>query len=352
MDKTILHYYTNYNFPNAKKLYDILKSHNVKNITHAQINKFSKKQKENQLIKIIPEYKRDYGHITAMKPNEEWQIDITVMRYSKKNDGYKYLFFVCDIFTRKLFSISMKTKDIKDTSRALEILIKKYEAPIIISSDNDSSFTGVEFQKILKKYNIIHNTNIKGDHFALGVIDRATRTIKTILNKYYLRNNTTRWIDIIDDLIDQYNDTPHRAILNLTPNEVDKSLFNLKLITYLNARKSLKNSSISDLSIGKKVRIKIKGQFDKGTDPVFSDTIYIVKNVMGKTITLEGGRVVKRSNLLMLPDDYEDIQPDDSNVVKRARKKQRVESKLKQVGMNEDNIITSKRQHKPNKKYT
>jgi hypothetical protein len=62
------------------------------------------------------------------------------------------------------------------------------------------------------EYDIIHNTVIaRDDHKALGIIDRFALTLKTILNKLYIRKKNTNWIDDIYDVIDRYNNTPHSS---------------------------------------------------------------------------------------------------------------------------------------------
>ena len=52
-------------------------------------------------------------------------------------------------------------------------------------SDNDSSFLGSEFQKVLVKHDIHHDPNAVGDHNALGIIDNFAKRIKRILTAYF-----------------------------------------------------------------------------------------------------------------------------------------------------------------------
>ena len=74
--------------------------------------------------------------------------------------------------------------------------------PHVISTDNDTAYTGADFQLVCKKFNIIHQTNVKDDHHALGIIDRFARTTKMIFSTMFLRNKNNNWVDKLDKNID------------------------------------------------------------------------------------------------------------------------------------------------------
>jgi hypothetical protein len=61
-------------------------------------------------------------------------------------------------------------------------------------SDNDKAYEGKEFNNILKKYDILLNENVIGDHNALGIIDRFARTLKTILSHKFINEQNHYWI--------------------------------------------------------------------------------------------------------------------------------------------------------------
>ena len=349
MDDIIDKYYVEFNFPNVNKLYKILKDKNI-DVTKKDVDSYVKRQNENQLIAQTQTIKKNYGHITAMAPNEEWQIDIFVFdKYYRQNNGFKYMLCAVDIFTRKAMIEPMKTKNIEDTSKAISKLITLHGQPMIISSDNDAAFTGEKFQAIINKYDIIHNTNIMGDHFALGVIDRFARTLKTILNKMIIRNKNTNWMSHINDIVKKYNNSPNASLLDLSPNEVMKNMANFEAITDLNVSKNKKNNTVSDLNIDDNVRVKVKGKFDKGSEPTFSDEIYTVKNINGKTITLNDDKRYKRTNLLLVPKE-EKPKSSKTNEIKQAKKSKKQEVILNREDININNSLDRKRTRKPTKK--
>jgi hypothetical protein len=47
-----------------------------------------------------------------------------------------------------------------------------------------------------------------------------SQVIKNTVYKYFSQEDTTNWIDIIDNIVNNYNNLPSRGICNLTPNEV------------------------------------------------------------------------------------------------------------------------------------
>ena len=53
-----------------------------------------------------------------------------------------------------------------------------------------------------------------------AIVERLNRTLKGMMWKYFLKNNTHEWIHILDDITHNYNNSVNRV---LKPNEVDKS---------------------------------------------------------------------------------------------------------------------------------
>ena len=48
------------------------------------------------------------------------------------------------------------------------------------------------------------------------MIDRFNRTIKEKMFKYFSANNARKYVDVIELLVDQYNNTIHSSIKNVT----------------------------------------------------------------------------------------------------------------------------------------
>lgn len=330
MDKIIEETYIEFNLPSVDKLYTILKKQGH-NISKDKIKSFIDKLNEQQLTKQTKEDKNKFGSIVAFHPNKNFQIDIfDLSKYSSYNKNFKYIFVMIDIFSRMVYAIPLKNKDIDSTTKAIGDIIKKNKLqPNSIMSDSDSSFLGSKFQTLLDKNNIHHDTVIIDDHHALGIIDRFARTLKTIFTRIFLRNKTKNWIDDLDNVISAYNKTPHSSLNNIAPRDASEQ-DNQDIIFKINQEKNKKNTHESDLSKNDLVRIKITGLFKKGTDPTFSDEVYKVISAKGKTIELDDNKKYKRENLLLVP---KDTKKEFNNAVKQVNKESRINRKLKREGL-------------------
>ena len=124
------------------------------------------------------------------------------------------------------------------------------------------------------------------------------------------------------------------ALDGLSPFEaLEKS--NYAKIYEINARKGLKNKTVSDLEPGDKVRIKIAGMFSKGSEPQYSDKVYTVETVRGSTIHLNDGEIKKRYNLLKVPRDTESSI---KNIMKVSAEKAKVKKETNKIDPKGENI--------------
>ena len=64
--------------------------------------------------------------------------------------------------------------------------------------------------------------NEVGDHNVLGIIDRFAKTIKEKIYKHFSNNDNTKWVDKLNNIVENYNNTPHATLNNMTPNEAAK----------------------------------------------------------------------------------------------------------------------------------
>ena len=157
-------------------------------------------------------------------------------------------------------------------------------------------------------------------------------------------NNTKVWINDINKIIDVYNNTPHRGIEYLTPNEASQDKYHEQILS-LNLLKNKKNGSASDLLINDKVRIRIGNIFKKGTEPSFSDEIYDVINTDNNKILLSNGKKYKRSSLLkIVPVKAKDLNQQPTamqpiNIIKEATKTHKIKQLHNRISIDQNNVI-------------
>ena len=250
------------------------------------------------------------------------------------------MFAVVDVFTRFGYIIPMKNKDITSTTEALkEIIAMNKSGPNLIISDNDSSFMGEMFQKLLTSNNIHHDANAIGDHHALGIIDNFAKRIKRILTAQFLRTKNKTWIDNIQKIIRTYNNSKHSSIGNFTPQQImnDDPEIN-ELIFLVNLLKSKENGTASDLEVGDLVRTRITEGFRKGTDPRYSGHIHTVMKINGNNIILDNEKKYIRINLLKVP--IGSISDDKPNIIEKAKTDQKVKQTLKSNGHTDAPLVS------------
>lgn len=294
-------------FVGADKLYKILKSKDIK-IKHNELNQLIKDQKTSQIHRKFKKNKKVLAHIVSYGENNNWQMDLSDMtEYSTKNNGYKYILLAVDVFTRKAFAQPLKNKLEKTVTEAFNKMVES-EKPQTITSDNGSEFINKEFQANASEKNIeLVNVQV-GDHHALGIIDRLTRTLKEMTHKYFTENDSVRWIDHLPDLIKTYNNLPHMGINNHSPNESKKFFPELLKLNLQKAEQT--NELKPDIGVGDVVRVKLpKTPFTKGYVPQFSNETYKIIRVMKVSVILDNGKRYKISDVLKVSDETRDVLP-------------------------------------------
>ena len=118
--------------------------------------------------------------------------------------------------------------------------------------DSDSSVLGGQDKGDEKDFNKVMDDNdsilepVKNqDHHTLGIVDRFARILKTILTKLFLEEGNTDWINNIDTIVKNYNDTPTDALDNHTPNEAIHDQATQFEVLHLNMNKSKEKSYIT-----------------------------------------------------------------------------------------------------------
>ena len=103
------------------------------------------------------------------------------------------------------------------------------------------------------------------------VAERFIRTLKTKIYKYMTSVSKNVYIDKLDDIVGEYNNTYHRKI-KMKP-------VNVKDNTYIDFKKEV-NDKDPKFKVGDHVRIsKYKNIFAKGYTPNWSEEVFVIKKV-------------------------------------------------------------------------
>lgn len=208
----------------------------------------------------------------------DWQCDLCIMDALKdKNDGYRYLLVCIDVLSRKIFVSPARTKKFEDMIEAFEKVFKKAQLiPHKIYTDRGVEFCANRMKRFYEEKDI-SKYEMNSPNLHAAVAERANRTIKGRLYKYFSQNNTVKWIDVIDKIVDGINNTKNR-ITGKTPNS----------FTFKNAQKIrdavYKEQELpkgkTKYRVGDIVRItKEKSVFAKEIHPNFTDELFKISNV-------------------------------------------------------------------------
>ena len=96
--------------------------------------------------------------------------------------------------------------------------------------------------------------------------------MRTLKNKYFTSVSKNIYIDKLDDIVDQYNNTYH-STMKMKPVDVNSN-------TYIDSGKEIINNKDPNFKVGDNVRItKYKNIFAKGYTPNWSEEVFLIKKV-------------------------------------------------------------------------
>ena len=129
---------------------------------------------------------------------------------SKFNKELRFLLCVIDIFSKYAWVVTLRDKKGVTIVNAFQKLLDdSTRIPNKIWVDKGSEFYNSSFEKWLKDNDIemysIHNEgNV--------VAERFIKTLKTKIHKYMTSISKNVYIDKLDDIVNEYNNTYHRTI--------------------------------------------------------------------------------------------------------------------------------------------
>ena len=133
--------------------------------------------------------------------------------FSKRQQWNKYLLIVIDIFSKFVWIIALKRETRQQVTNAFSMILKERK-PSKMLVDKGQEFYNKDVQKRVQLYSTENEENS-------CVIERFNRTIKETFLKYFSANNARKFVDVLDLLVDQYNNAIHSSI-KMTPKEASR----------------------------------------------------------------------------------------------------------------------------------
>jgi hypothetical protein len=188
----------------------------------------------------------------------EGSYQVLFQRFKGINNGYDTIMTCIEITTRKGYCFPMKGEKTPAVMDAWNQFKKQtdHAMPIkVLTTDLGSEWISNAFDEILVDQQIPHFMAQEADHHKMGMIERFNRTIKALLSKYFTAYNTKdKWIDVLPDIMHNYNNTFHRGI-QCTPMEAEKSVPIRKQIREAASFKTLLLDHTKNLHVGDRVRV-------------------------------------------------------------------------------------------------
>ena len=144
-----------------------------------------------------------------MNIDDQWQADLCDMTSKAEyNDGYTFILTCIDCFSKYAWAIPIMSKHADEILRALKLIIKTSgRKPKRLQTDKGKEFLNSKVQSFLREHGIQLFTT--ESEKKASIVECFNRTMKGRTYKYFRANNTYRYIDVLQSLVDGYSTSKH-----------------------------------------------------------------------------------------------------------------------------------------------
>jgi transposase InsO family protein len=215
--------------------------------------------------------------------DDTFQMDLVdVSTLADTNDGHNFILTAIDVFSKFAWAIPLKNKSASAVNAGLKEILDTGRIPQRIHTDQGKEFLNKIIAGTLKKYNIkLYTLN---SEMKASIVERFNRTLREKMWRYFSHHVTYRYIDILQDLLKNYNGSFHRSI-KTTPFKVSsKNEASIWKTLYGHNKSEFTNDSINfKFQVGDHVRISTsKNTFEKGYSPNWSREIFIIQERLAR----------------------------------------------------------------------
>ena len=266
-----------------------------------------------------------------------WATDLVDMQaFTKFNRGVKYLLAAIDIFSKYGWLIPLKDKTGKSVASALETIFKERK-PEKMWVDKGKEFYNKGVKDLIELYSTENEEKS-------SVVERWIRTMKEKMWKYFSANSTNVYIDVLPDLVKEYNNTRHSSI-KMTPVKASKKENEHRIWRNLCPEHLEIHDIKPKFSVGDKVRIsKKKKTFEKGYTTRWTEEIFtIIKVKRTSPVTYKIGLILYGKYQFSFGGNNKNgdenigfLVPHSGRIIKIILKTPYDTNKLTSIGPNED----------------
>lgn len=267
-------------FGGVRQLYEEIKKDGVYDLSIEDVREFLSSRDEYTLHKKAVR-KYETHHIVIGGPNDTHQGDLIDMgrKSAKMNDGINFILTIIDCFTRMAFAQPLENKNGKQMVNALDNVYKDRDTPSIFISDSGTEFIGHMTQSWFRQHDV--QFYIAGGIHKAQYVERFNETLKHHLSRYMTLNNTLRYIDVLDDFVDAYNNRYNTAT-GYKPIDINETNARSVFIhMYGSPYTWFGDIKKPKFKVGDHVRIsRAKGIFEKGYEENYTREIYLIDKIL------------------------------------------------------------------------
>jgi hypothetical protein len=190
---------------------------------------FETELSQNPNVQVFKKLPRPKEYLPIFSKNDNsFQMDITYM-HDVGYSTFKYLLTAIDVNSRQAYAYPIKTKSNEEVSatinRFLQDVREKTHAPVYsITTDLGSEFN--KLPSMLEDKNIMVYQVNQGDKTKMGKIERFHRTLREKFKDILPNTEFQNWTEVLPDILANYNESHIHRALGHAPdkyNEDDKA---------------------------------------------------------------------------------------------------------------------------------
>lgn len=274
--------YLNVKHPAGFGSYTTLRRYLPKRITNEEIKKFLSSQ-DCYTLHAPAQRKFQRDIVYADNIDQCWHLDIAYMdKIKEENDNKRYLLVAVDVLSKMAFVRPVCNKTSETCKNALaDIFLTTKRKPVSIFVDlggewNSKVFKSFLIQNDVKLY-FAKNTETKA-----CIAERFIKTLKMKIARYLTHVGHNRYIDVLQDIVQSYNNTYNRSIATKPSLVNERNVLDVWRQLYKGRINFVKSNA--KFNKGDHVRCsKLKRTFEKGHEKNFTDEIFIVSKVYLKS---------------------------------------------------------------------
>lgn len=207
---------------------------------------------------------------------------VEMIPYARQNQNYKYILTSINIFSKMAYARPLKNKTGIEVARALRSIFNSMGYQIKnLHVDMGKEFYNAPVKNLLEEYGLnLYSTYTTKK---AAICERFNRTLKGRMWKQFSLNGNYKWIGILDDLIENYNNSYHRTI-KMSPINVNSRNEQRLLNNVYNYEYHLNFKDKAKFKEGDPVRLsKYKNIFEKSYTPNWTTEIFRIRKVQRNT---------------------------------------------------------------------